>query len=89
MRSQRALQITNALNFAETGEPHANVLQPRNAHELLFRDRPWSPISTTQGCDGYGDESASHIRIEIAHRLFVQVDCATGFQRSDIILSSR
>jgi hypothetical protein len=40
MRSQRALKITNAQNFAETGKPHANVLHSCNAHELLFRDRP-------------------------------------------------
>jgi hypothetical protein len=41
MKSQRALKITNTQNFAETREPHANVLQSCNAHELLFRDRPW------------------------------------------------
>jgi CYTH domain len=30
-----------------------------------------------------------HIRIEITHRLFVQVDCATGFQRSVTSLETR
>jgi hypothetical protein len=66
MRSQRALKIKNAQNFAETSEPHANVLQSCNADELLFRYRPWEPINTTQWCDGYRDEPALHIRIEMA-----------------------
>ena len=80
-----ALKPTNAQNFAEAGQPHANILQSHRVDRRLVYHRPRQPIIATQRRDCDGDKSAAHIWIEITHRLFIQVDYAAGFQRSDVV----
>jgi hypothetical protein len=80
-----ALKLTNAQNFAEPSQPHANILQSHRVDGQLVDQRPRLPIVAAQRRDRDGDKAAAHIWIEVTHRLFIQVDYAAGFQRSDVV----
>src|SRR5882757_6557565 len=51
----------------------------------LFDRSGWPIIPEQWGHHDSGDESEFESWIKIAHRLFVEVDDATGFERPDII----
>src|SRR5882724_2082494 len=51
----------------------------------LFNRPGWPIVSDQWGDHDSGDESEFESWIEIAHRLFVEVDDATGFERPDIV----
>jgi len=51
----------------------------------LFNRPGWPIVSDQWVTMTPGDESEFESWIEIAHRLFVEVDDATGFERPDIV----